>query len=142
MKPSITYLHLLRHTPFFTLLSADQLRWTIEHSKEWEAQPRTEVVACSAGDERPDDAIWILLDGRWQLEKSGRDHVSGHADPGKWFSASAMRGPCRLVTTEQSYVMRITRSDMEEMLKRGFAFQDHLHEGRAYYEAIDSPTLR
>ncbi|MBP3364603.1 MAG: hypothetical protein J6L74_12550, partial [Pseudomonas sp.] len=38
MKPSITYLHLLRHTPFFTSLTTEQLRWVIDHSNEWETE--------------------------------------------------------------------------------------------------------
>ena len=30
MEPSVTYLHLLKHTPFFTSLTTAQLRWVIE----------------------------------------------------------------------------------------------------------------
>ncbi|MCW5655834.1 hypothetical protein [Hydrogenophaga sp.] len=47
MKPSVTYLHLLRHTPMFTQLDTFQLRWTIERSREWEARPGTVVSTFS-----------------------------------------------------------------------------------------------
>ena len=39
MEPSVTYLHLLKHTPFFTNLTTAQLRWVIDHSREWEHAP-------------------------------------------------------------------------------------------------------
>jgi len=136
MKPSVTYLHLLRHTPMFTRLDTSQLRWTIDHSREWEARASTVVAACAEDGTGRDDDIWILLDGRWQVEENGRIHPSGHADPGKWFSGAATRGACRLVTTEKSYVMKITRADMDDMLARGFAFDGHLREGEAYYASI------
>ena len=136
MKPSITYLHLLRHTPFFTGLSTDQLRWTIDHSQEWQARAGTTVARCNTPGAPVDDSIWVLLDGGWQVEANAGNHPAGHADPGKWFSASAARGPCALVTTERSYVMRITRADMDDMLARGFAFGPHLQEGQAYYDAL------
>jgi hypothetical protein len=136
MKPSVTYLHLLRHTPFFTSLDTSQLRWTIDHSREWEAHTGAVIATCEAKESPPDDAIWILLDGRWQVEEGGRVHPSGHADPGKWFSCSDVRATCRLVITEKSYVMRISRSDMDEMLARGFAFKQQLDQGQAYYNSM------
>ncbi|WP_244164082.1 hypothetical protein [Caballeronia sordidicola] len=134
MKASTTYLYLLRKTPFFTGLNHEQLRWTIDHSREWEAQAGTVVAECASTPK--DDAYWILLDGRWQVERDGRAYPAGHADAGKWFSASETQGSCRLMTTEHSYVMKITRADMNEMLARGFAFSAHLSQGREYYGAM------
>jgi hypothetical protein len=90
MKPSTTYLHLLRHTPFFTSLTTVQLRWTIAHSREWEAQSGTVIVESATS--QPTDDIWILLDGGWQVEAGGRVYPAGHADPGKWFSAAQASG--------------------------------------------------
>jgi hypothetical protein len=130
MKASTTYLYLLRKTPFFAGLDTEQLRWTIGHSREWEAQAGTVVASCSAADKSDD--FWILLDGRWQVEHDGHTDPAGHADAGKWFSASETSGNCRLVTTEHSYVMKITRADMDDMLNRGFAFEPHLAQGRGY----------
>jgi hypothetical protein len=131
MKPSTTYLHLLRKTPFFTALNTAQLRWTIEHSREWEAPIGTVIVDCATS--QPTDDIWILLDGGWQVETAGRAYAAGHADPGKWFSVAHASRDCRLVATERSYVMKITRADMDDMLSLGFAFDAHLEAGRAYY---------
>jgi len=142
MKPSVTYLRLLRHTPIFTALDDDQLRWTIGHSREWEAQSGATVATCGAKATGSGDSYWILLDGHWQLEENGRKHVSGHADPGKWFSASEVGGECRLVTTEHSYVMKIERKDMDAMLARGFAFHTHLRVGQAYYDHLFREPLR
>ncbi|MCB5206802.1 cyclic nucleotide-binding domain-containing protein [Methylovorus mays] len=140
MKPSVTYLHLLRHTPFFTSLNTSQLRWTIDHSREWETDPGA-VIASGPGDSAmTDDSIWILLDGRWQLEENGRSHPAGHADPGKWFSANEASGTWRLVTTEHSYVMRITREDMDIMLAKNFTFDSHLRDGKAYYRMLFGPA--
>jgi hypothetical protein len=135
MKPSVTYLHLLRKTPFFTQLNDAQLRWTIDHSREWEAQPGTVVVDCSAA-KSLDDTIWILLDGGWQVEANGKTWPAGHADAGKWFSGAIAQGECRLVTTKHSYVMQIARVDLADMLTRGFAFDGHLDQGRAYYRQL------
>jgi hypothetical protein len=41
--------------------------------------------------------------------------------------------PCRLVTTEHSYVMKIERADFDAMLAQGFAFGPHIDAGRHYY---------
>ena len=137
MKASTTYSYLLRKTPFFTSLDKQQLRWTIEHSREWEAQAGTVVAHCVQGQQEDHYGdFWILLDGRWQVEHDGEVYPSGHADPGKWFSASATHGDCRLVVTEHSYVMKITRADMDEMLFQGFPFETHLQQGRAYYRTM------
>ncbi|WP_205807795.1 hypothetical protein [Burkholderia sp. Ac-20365] len=135
MTPSVTYLYLLRNTPFFKGLGDDQLRWAIKHSREWEAAPRTVVATCDPAAADNHD-IWILLDGGWQVETNGRTFPAGHADPGKWFSGAVTTGDCRLVTTEHSYVMKITRTDMDDMLARGFAFTNHLEQGEAYYSTI------
>jgi hypothetical protein len=136
MKASTTYLYLLRKTPFFTRLNTEQLRWTISHSREWEAQAGTVIVDCASG--RQEGDFWILLDGGWQVEHDGQTYPAGHADAGKWFSASETQGSCRLVATEHSYVMKITRADMNDMVSRGFAFDAHLQQGRAYYQAMFS----
>src|SRR6202171_1714104 len=74
MKASTTYLYLLRKTPFFTGLDTEQLRWTIGHSREWEAQAGTVVAHCAPGQQ--DDDFWILLDGRWQVEHDGEAYPS------------------------------------------------------------------
>lgn len=134
MKASTTYLYLLRKTPFFTALTHEQLRWTIDHSKEWEAYAGTVVAEC--GPAVSDDAYWILLDGRWQVERDGHTYPAGHADSGKWFDSSETHGSCKLVTTEHSYVMKITRADMNDMLMRGFGFGVHLEQGREYYRTM------
>lgn len=134
MKASTTYLYLLRKTPFFTSLNTGQLRWTIDHSREWEARAGTVIADCALADKRDD--FWILLDGRWQVEHDGHTYPAGHADAGKWFSASEAEGNCRLLATEHSYVMKITRADMNDMLTRGFAFDTHLQQGRAYYQTM------
>lgn len=136
MKPSITYLHLLRHTPFFTALSADQLRWVIDHSREWETEAgsviaKNDQTGTSAAD------YWILLDGQWRLHYDGNTYPSGHAAPGKWFNIREAQGAhCALITTEHSYVMRISEADMNAMFKEGFAFDSHLEDGRKYYHSI------
>ncbi len=136
MKPSITYLHLLRHTPFFTALSTDQLQWVIDHSREWQAQGGELITSCDDGKAMAKDD-WVLLDGGWALEHDGRSFPSGHADPGKWFSADVAEGAaCSLVATGNSYVMQIAAADMRDMLAKGFAFDAHLDSGRTYYRAI------
>ncbi|HXZ09461.1 MAG TPA: hypothetical protein VEI25_15525 [Paraburkholderia sp.] len=144
MKASTTYLYLLRKTPFFTSLDTRQLRWTIEHSREWEAEAGTTLATCGPGQQEQDHDgdFWVLLDGRWQVEHDGHSYPSGHADAGKWFSTSDARGDCRLVVTEHSYVMKITRADMDDMLARGFAFDGHLQQGRAYYGTIFATGVR
>ncbi|NPT34172.1 hypothetical protein GNZ11_06555 [Paraburkholderia xenovorans] len=138
MKPSVTYLHLLKHTPFFTRLTTDQLRWVIAHSHEWEAQASTVVAQCTNdATTARDQSIWILLDGGWQIETGQVVFASGHASAGKWFSAAVATGTsCRLVTTEHSYVMKIERADFDAMLAQGFAFGPHLDAGRRYYSEL------
>jgi hypothetical protein len=136
MKPSITYLHLLRHTPFFTALSTAQLQWVIDRSHEWEADAGAVIAKCDHGVE-PDAPYWILLDGGWQVEHAGSTFRSGHAAPGKWFSAAEAQGEsCVLMTNEHSYVMRIERADMLAMLDQQFGFRTHLDRGIDYYRSI------
>jgi hypothetical protein len=77
-----------------------------------------------------------LLDGRWQVEVDGRAIQSGHADPGKWYSAVDVGNPSRLITTEKSYVMRIERHDLLYMLNQGFAFNIHLQAGMDFYAGL------
>lgn len=136
MTPSITYLHLLRHTSFFTALSTTQLQWVIDHSHEWAAD-RGAVVAKCDGASASDMDYWILLDGGWQIQHDGHTFASGHADQGKWFSASEAHGMgCSLIATEHSYVMRIRRPEMQAMLDEGFAFRTYLDSGEQYYRSI------
>lgn len=138
MKPSVTYLHLLRHTPFFTALSTDQLQWVIDHSHEWSADRGAVVVKCD-GNDASDDAYWVLLDGGWQVEHAGRTFKSDHADAGKWFSTVEAHGELfSLRITEHSYVMRIERGDMQAMLEKGFVFRTHLDSGTFLYRSIFS----
>lgn len=138
MEPSVTYLHLLKHTPFFTRLTTAQLRWVIGHSHEWEARAGTVVAQCN-GDATQgvqDRAIWILLDGGWQIDAAGHTYPADHASAGKWFSAAVTQRPCRVVTTEHSYVMKIERADFDAMLAQGFAFGPHIDAGRRYYDEL------
>lgn len=142
MKPSITYLHLLRHTPFFTSLSTGQLQWVIDHSQEWAAEPGAVIAKADQNATSATD-YWILLDGGWRIEHDGSAFPSGHADPGKWFNASqALGANCALVTTESSYVMRITEADMDTMLEKGFAFGHHLYDGKKYYDSLFQSNAR
>jgi hypothetical protein len=135
MQASVTYLHLLKHTPFFTSLTNAQLRWVIGHSHEWEARGGTVVAQCNdeATHSAQDRSVWILLDGGWQVETAGHAYPADHAGAGKWFSAAVTNRPCRLVTTEHSYVMKIERADFDAMLAQGFAFGPHIDAGRRYY---------
>lgn len=134
MKQSVTYLHLLTKTPFFTRLDKSQLQWVIDHSTEWEASAGMEV----SNRRDASDHIWILLDGGWQIEQGGQVFKAGHADPAKWYGgpyAKLLPDDSRLVTNQHSYVMRIGRVDFEAMLQRGFNFTGHLQQGRDFYSA-------
>jgi hypothetical protein len=135
MIPQTTYLHLLKNTPFFTALTRPQLRWVIDHSQEWEAQAGA-VIASSAKSAPPSADLWILLDGRWRLDVAGKQNAAGNADPGKWFSDRETVHAYQLVSTQKSYVMRISQIDMNEMLMQGFDFGTHLADGKAYYQAL------
>lgn len=136
MKPSITYLHLLRHTPFFTSLSTEQLEWVIDHSREWEVS-KGSVLSKREASGVSDTDYWVLLDGGWHITGGGHTLSVRHDDPGKWFSTRVSNGqPCALVATEHGYVMRIAEADMLAMLQRGFAFEGHLQTGRAYYASL------
>lgn len=140
MKPSITYLHLLRHTPFFTSLSSEQLRWVIDHSQEWETESGSVIAKQDKSGASASD-YWILLDGGWQVHYDANTFTSGHAAAGKWFNINQTQGAaCALITSEHSYVMRITEADMNTMLEKGLAFGPHLEEGRVYYRSIFKGT--
>lgn len=139
MKASVTYLHLLRHTPFFTKLDDEQLKWVIKHSREWDASAGTVIDGRAAG-VSPSSDHWILLDGRWQIETRTSSFTAGNDDPGKWYQPSATRSENRLVTAERSYVMRIKAADMKEMLAKGFQFDSHLSVGQDWYSHIDADT--
>lgn len=137
MKPSVTYLFLLRRTPFFAALTTQQLQWTIAHSKEWQVREGSVVDTCPNGsaDRASDD--WILLDGGWAVEHDGKIDRAGRADAGKWFNRSVANGArCRLVATETGYVMKIAHADLQDMLARGFRFDAQLAAGRAYYRTL------
>jgi hypothetical protein len=134
MKQSVTYLHLLTKTPFFTQLDKTQLKWVISHSPEWEAPAGIEI----SNRRDANDHIWILLDGGWQIEQGGQVLKAGHADPAKWYGgqhAELLPADSRLVTNQHSYVMRIRRADFEDMLRQGFNFTEHLQQGQAFYRA-------
>ncbi|WP_297840730.1 hypothetical protein [Pseudomonas sp.] len=135
MTPGTTYLYLLKNTPFFTALSKPQLRWVIEHSREWGAESGTVVASYSDAIPASDD-LWILLDGAWEVEVGGQLYPAKNNDPGKWFSAAQATSPSKLIVTEHSYVMRIKRADMEAMRLQGFAFDQHLDAGKAYYKRL------
>jgi len=134
MKKSVTYLNLLRHTPFFTRLSTPQLKWVIAHSTEWEAEAGMEVSNRAGADEY----LWVLLDGGWQVEQGGHVFKAGHADAAKWYGgtkAALLPPDSRLVANQHSFVMRIRTADFEEMLRQRFDFDEHLRAGEAFYEA-------
>lgn len=132
MKKSVTYLHLLRKTPFFTALSKPQLQWVIDHSTEWEAKAGMEVSNRADAAEH----IWVLLDGGWQVEQGGKTVAAGHADAAKWYGGvqpELLPADSRLVANGHSYVMRIRRADFNDMLERQFDFAAHLQQGLAFY---------
>jgi hypothetical protein len=132
MKQSVTYLHLLRKTPFFTALDRSQLKWVIDHSTEWEVGAGVEISNRLDGT----GYLWVLLDGGWQVEQGGKVYPAGHADPAKWYGgaqAALLPSDSRLVANQHSYVMRIARADFEQMLQQRFAFDAHLRQGEAFY---------
>lgn len=132
MKKSKTYLHLLRKTPFFTKLDKAQLTWVIHHSTEWEAHTGTEI----SNRDNAAEYMWILLDGGWQVEQACAIFKSGHADPAKWYGARALNylsPDSKLFANTHTYVMRIKRTDFDEMLDKKFDFNQHLAEGDRFY---------
>jgi hypothetical protein len=137
MSPSVTYVHLLRHTPFFTELNSEQLKWVTRHSREWDAPAGTVIASCASGVSASPD-LWILLDGGWHVETLDAVYSADNAGPGKWYGCAATHSNSRLVTTQRSYVMRIKSADMEDMLARGFPFERHLSAGRTWYAQIDA----
>lgn len=135
MQASVTYLHLLRKTPFFTQLNTAQLRAVIAQSREWEVEAGTAI----AGSSDADDAIWILLDGGWQVEAGGKSHPALHDAAGKWYGGGAVRNaalPSRLVVNQHSYVLRIAAADFARMREQGFDFDAHLRQGEQYYAQL------
>ncbi|MGJ8645671.1 MAG: hypothetical protein ACSHXJ_02180 [Marinomonas colpomeniae] len=124
MTPSVTYLYLLRHTPFFTELDTQQLRWVIGHSEEWKVQTGG-VITTS----QHETDYWILLDGGWRLSCDDKNHPSRHDEAGKWFNPSITNKQCELTATSPSHVMRIKSPVMHEMINRGFTFKHHLETG-------------
>ncbi len=105
----------------------------IDHSREWSADAGAVIARCDSTGTSTDGDDWILFDGDWHIEHGNRHYVSGHADPGKWFNTREADGePRALTATEHSYVMRITVAGMQQMIDKGFAFDRHLDEGRAF----------
>lgn len=140
MKPSITYLHLLRNTPFFTELNTDQLRFVIQHSREWEVKTGTTIVGPQGGSNTA--GYWILLDGGWELRIGGKAYSSGHSDPGKWFNQALLASQgAELVANDHSYVMHISEHNMDYMLARGFGFGKHIADGKNFYNSLTTPPL-
>jgi hypothetical protein len=138
MKPSITYLHLLAKTPFFTGLNRKQLQWVIDHSKEWEAA-KGNLIARSDSDP---GSFWVLLDGGWKIEAGSRTYPVGHADPGNWYGADTVHTAAvasRLMASADSYVMEIRLEDFNEMIRQGFDFDRHLRRGVQFYSEILKP---
>jgi hypothetical protein len=132
MKPSITYLHLLAKTPFFIKLTRAQLKWVIDHSKEWDVTQGT-LITSSDGDP---NSIWVLLDGGWQIETGSTKYAIGHGDPGNWYGGPAVHAASaasRLVASEPSYVMEMRMADFDDMVKRGFDFNQDLRMGVQFY---------
>jgi hypothetical protein len=112
------------------------LRWVIDHSKEWEAEAGSVIAKNDQSGASATD-YWILLDGAWRVHYDGNTFPSRHAAPGKWFNIREAQGAtCALITTDHSYVMRITEADMNTMLEKGFAFGHHLDDGRIYYGSM------
>ena len=139
MQASVTYLYLLRKTPFFTRLTTAQLRDVIAHAQEWEVQPGT-AIADSAHD---DGAIWILLDGGWQVEADGKVYPALHDEAGKWYGGPATQGAAvasRLVVSQHSYVMRISGAEFARLRQQGADVDTHLRLGEAYYGRILRPA--
>lgn len=118
MQPSVTYLHLLRHTPFFKRLNNTQLRWVIRHSKEWKID-KDGVIATNQS--TPD--YWLLLDGSWQLICQQQNFSTEKFHTKVWFHSSEIQLPCELVATSPSFVMRIQHDDMQIMLENDFPFK-------------------
>lgn len=136
MNASTTYLRLLAKTPFFSALSREQLQWVIDHSREWSVVPGAEIAASA----RAAGSFWVLLDGGWQVQHAGKSIQAGHADPAKWYGGRDMLalglGDTRLVAIAKSYVMQIQQVDLDEMLRRGFAFGTHLQDGMTFYRSL------
>lgn len=137
-QPSVTYLRLLRKTPFFVGLGDEQLQWAIDHSREWRVKAGDEITGSALG---PDN-FWVLLDGGWQVEQGATVRPAGHADPAKWYGGAELQAlklqPTRLVATAPSYVMHIRWADLQQMRQqRGFGpvFDPQLREGLAFYKA-------
>ncbi|AZF43345.1 hypothetical protein C4J87_3193 [Pseudomonas sp. R1-43-08] len=141
MNASVTYLHLLRHTPFFTELNDEQLKWVIKHSREWDAPAGTVLDSRAAGTAVSSD-LWVLLDGGWQVETQTNAYAAGNGAPGKWYSPAQTQSDNRLVTIQRSYVMRIKAADLQTMLAQNFPFERHLSIGRAWYAHISAAQPR
>lgn len=135
MKQSVTYLHLMRQTPFFNALNRAQKKYVIAHSTEWELPPGMKIS--DRADAR--SHVWILLDGGWQVEQGGAAHRAGNAHPAKMYGGAAadlLLAESRLVATEHSYVMRIKRADFDRMLELGLDFSAHIDQASLYYKQI------
>lgn len=134
-KPSITYLRPLARTPFFAGLSTEQLQWVIDHSREWNVVAGSEISNAALG---PDN-FWVLLDGGWQIARGGTVVQAGPADAAKWYGGADMHAlglaGTRLVASRTGYVMHIRQKDLEEMRRRGIAFDGQLQAGLRFYRS-------
>jgi len=129
MKAVATYIFLLRNAPFFSRLSTSQLRWVVQHSKEWKVSKGSVIEVCVPATV-PVTYYWILLDGEWALEQDGAVALAKPSDPRNWFTRSVHNGgSCRLTMVGPGYVMKITRADMQMMLTNGFHFNSPLPDG-------------
>lgn len=98
---------------------------------EWEVKPDGVITSSS---DTPD--CWVLLDGGWQLNCGRESYPSHHDEAGKLFRPSVAVTHCVFVTTEHNYVMRTKEADMQNIFKKGFAFNAHLDSGFVYYQSL------
>lgn len=147
MRPTTSYLHLLRHTPFFTSLTDTQLKFVIDNSKEWAVDKGGVISQCN-GDMSVNDSFWILLDGQWALTYQQSSYLSAKNTSGKWYQINTLKSAgivpqkaCTLVMHESGYVMKITEETMTQMRNKNFDFTSHLQDGAQHYGAIAKGNL-
>jgi len=122
----------LRGTFLFEALTDAQLRWLIEHA---------EVVSLDAGghvfgENRPAEALWVLLDGELQFRSTvaGREILLETSNtPGNWggwlpvFDNAPISISARV--TRPSRLLRIPKEAVRHMLAYGFPVTTHLLAG-------------
>ena len=95
------------------------------------------------GRRRRDLAIWILLDGGWQVEAGGEAYSALHAEAGKWHGGAAVQGAplaSRLVASQHSDVLRISAAAFARMRQQGAGFDTHRRQGMACQGEILRPA--